>query len=99
MAQLDYKKKHWLSIVSTGCSCQNRFSAVTKHDESRKEKQNTLEIRNTVVRKPKWIVEKNWKKCISFISILGTHNNQIIVTSRNTHALDQCGYFINSEIA
>ena len=58
MAQPVYKKKHWLSIVSTGCSCQNRLSAVTKHDESRKEKQNTLEIRNTVVRKPKWIVEK-----------------------------------------
>ena len=37
--------------------------------------------------------------CISFIRTLGTHNNQIIVTSRNTHALDQCGYFINSEIA
>ena len=37
--------------------------------------------------------------CISCIRTLGTHNNQIIVTSRNTHALDQCGYFINSEIA
>ena len=38
-------------------------------------------------------------ECISLIRTLGTHNNQIIVTSRNTDALDQCGYFINSEIA
>ena len=56
-------------------------------------------MKNVIVMKPNNSNILHCHVCISFIRTLGTHNNQIIVTSRNTHALDQCGYLINSEIA